>query len=178
MYHSTVFVNNLSPRVHWRWLWKIFQYHGRVVDVFIPRKRGVKARKFGFFCFENQVAASRAARMLNGASSTPGLSIQVRPKVGSSKTGPLRIESEVVQVQRRSYVQVLNGVNHELQYSEDQEVGKNSEKKVVDDSASLNSHDSDSVSLKSCLGVVDNEALHKLESCLVGLPEIIMKLAP
>ncbi|XVF14777.1 hypothetical protein REPUB_Repub09cG0090900 [Reevesia pubescens] len=34
----TVFVNNIPPKVHWRWLWRISQHHGQVLDVFISRK--------------------------------------------------------------------------------------------------------------------------------------------
>ncbi|XVF37363.1 hypothetical protein REPUB_Repub20aG0001600 [Reevesia pubescens] len=200
---ATVFVNNLPPRVHWRWLWKIFQNHGNVVDVFIPRNRGVKGRKFSFVRFVNQVTARRAVIMLNGSwlfdfqlgvnlarfnarsnylrrvkpSSELGSGAQVGQEIGISNTRPSMNESEAAQVQRRSYIQALNGINPEVQYrkvldvdgNSEKKVGDDSEKKDNDDSASLNSHDSGLIKLKSCLGVVDNEALHKLESYLVGV---------
>ncbi|MBA0677699.1 hypothetical protein Goari_019093 [Gossypium aridum] len=44
----TVFVNNLSARMHWRWLWKLFQYHGRVVDVFILSRKSRSGKKYDF----------------------------------------------------------------------------------------------------------------------------------
>ncbi|KAH1065635.1 hypothetical protein J1N35_030622 [Gossypium stocksii] len=44
----SVFVNNLPERMHWRWLQQLFGYHGRVMDVFIPKKRGAAGRRFGF----------------------------------------------------------------------------------------------------------------------------------
>ncbi|XVF20745.1 hypothetical protein REPUB_Repub12eG0029500 [Reevesia pubescens] len=64
---STVFVNNIRSRVHWRWLWRIFQNQGTVVDVFIPRKRSSRGRKFGFVRFVSKDDANRAVKMLNGA---------------------------------------------------------------------------------------------------------------
>ena len=47
----SVFVNNIPLCVHWRWLQKIFSHHGKVVDVFIPKKRNVGGKKFGFVRF-------------------------------------------------------------------------------------------------------------------------------
>ncbi|XVF31690.1 hypothetical protein REPUB_Repub17cG0013600 [Reevesia pubescens] len=34
-----VFVNNLSTKVHWRWVETVFQKFGRVVDVFFSQKK-------------------------------------------------------------------------------------------------------------------------------------------
>ncbi|XWS18540.1 hypothetical protein CRYUN_Cryun32bG0053600 [Craigia yunnanensis] len=43
----TVFVNNIPSKVHWRWLWRTFQHHGEILDVFIPRKRSKMGRMIG-----------------------------------------------------------------------------------------------------------------------------------
>ncbi|XVF38883.1 hypothetical protein REPUB_Repub20aG0141200 [Reevesia pubescens] len=64
---TTVFVNNIPTRVHWRWLWRIFENHGNVVDVFIPRKRNVRGKRFGFVRFAGRNEAVRAVTALNGA---------------------------------------------------------------------------------------------------------------
>ncbi|MBA0820299.1 hypothetical protein Gohar_019590 [Gossypium harknessii] len=37
--------------MHWRWLQQLFGYHGRIMDVFIPKKRGAAGRRFGFVSF-------------------------------------------------------------------------------------------------------------------------------
>ncbi|XVE95099.1 hypothetical protein REPUB_Repub02eG0067400 [Reevesia pubescens] len=63
----SVFVNNIPPRVHWRWLKQIFQHHGQVTDVFIPNKRSSSGRKFGFVRFSDVSDANMAVEKLNGA---------------------------------------------------------------------------------------------------------------
>ncbi|XVF28892.1 hypothetical protein REPUB_Repub15cG0072000 [Reevesia pubescens] len=62
-----VFVENVPERVHWRWLKKVFQNFGRVVDVFIPRKHSGSGKKFAFVRFEREIDANRARRNLEGA---------------------------------------------------------------------------------------------------------------
>ncbi|XVF35207.1 hypothetical protein REPUB_Repub18cG0125600 [Reevesia pubescens] len=64
---STVFVNHIPPRAHWRWLWNIFNHHGHVVDVFIPRKRSGMGHRFGFVRFGSKMDVANALRSLNGA---------------------------------------------------------------------------------------------------------------
>ncbi|XVF06622.1 hypothetical protein REPUB_Repub06bG0065400 [Reevesia pubescens] len=63
----TVFVNNLPPSVYRRWVWQIFFHHGKVVDVFIPKKKNVNGRCFGFVRFASRDDATRAVKNLNGA---------------------------------------------------------------------------------------------------------------
>ncbi|OMO50988.1 hypothetical protein CCACVL1_30086 [Corchorus capsularis] len=62
----TVFVNNIPPKVGWRWLRTVFQHFGKVVDAFIPSHRSRQGRKFGFVRFSNLYDARKAARNLNG----------------------------------------------------------------------------------------------------------------
>ncbi|XVF23547.1 hypothetical protein REPUB_Repub13aG0048100 [Reevesia pubescens] len=63
----SVFVSNIPQKVHWRWLWKIFANHGRVVDVFIPKNRnGVSGKRFGFVRFVHHEEALSMIRKLNG----------------------------------------------------------------------------------------------------------------
>ncbi|XVF38856.1 hypothetical protein REPUB_Repub20aG0138100 [Reevesia pubescens] len=62
----TVFVNNVPPKVHWRWLKRVFQRFGNVVDVFIPKKRNRMGSKMGFVRFQSVSEARNAQRQLNG----------------------------------------------------------------------------------------------------------------
>ncbi|KAL4301708.1 hypothetical protein GQ457_10G005450 [Hibiscus cannabinus] len=63
----TVFVGNLSPKVHWRFLKKLFQRFGRVLDVFIPRKSYLSGSNFGFVHFPSLREAETALFMFGGA---------------------------------------------------------------------------------------------------------------
>ncbi|KAL4352857.1 hypothetical protein GQ457_06G008930 [Hibiscus cannabinus] len=63
----TVFVGNLSPKVHWRFLKKLFQRFGRVLDVFIPRKSYLSGSNFGFVRFPSLREAETTVFMFNGA---------------------------------------------------------------------------------------------------------------
>ncbi|XVF24431.1 hypothetical protein REPUB_Repub13aG0127300 [Reevesia pubescens] len=56
----TVFVNNLPPKVHWRWVKTVFQKFGRVVNVFLPRKNSRNGHIFRFVRYASMVAAQRA----------------------------------------------------------------------------------------------------------------------
>ncbi|KAL4291731.1 hypothetical protein GQ457_14G023730 [Hibiscus cannabinus] len=62
----TLFVNNLSERLHWQGLWFAFGRHGEVTDAFIPRKRNKRGTRFGFVRFTNRRDADRAIERLNG----------------------------------------------------------------------------------------------------------------
>ncbi|KAK8652820.1 hypothetical protein V6N13_126843 [Hibiscus sabdariffa] len=63
----TVFVGNLSPKVHWRFLKKLFQRFGRVLDVFIPRKSDVSGSNFGFVRFPSLQEAENAVFIFDEA---------------------------------------------------------------------------------------------------------------
>ncbi|XVF19035.1 hypothetical protein REPUB_Repub11eG0075800 [Reevesia pubescens] len=62
----TVFVNNLPPKVHWRWVKTVFQKFGRVVDIFLPRKNSRNGHRFGFVRYVSIADAHRAQWNLNG----------------------------------------------------------------------------------------------------------------
>ncbi|KAK8331582.1 hypothetical protein V6Z11_A10G084700 [Gossypium hirsutum] len=62
----TVFVFNISVTVHWKGLWTLFSYHGKVVNAFIPEKTSRNGKRFGFVRFSNFLDAQRAISRLNG----------------------------------------------------------------------------------------------------------------
>ncbi|KAK8993580.1 hypothetical protein V6N11_033672 [Hibiscus sabdariffa] len=63
----SVFVGNLSPKVNWRHLKKLFQRFSQVLDVFIPKKTDVSGSKFGFIGFSTLREAETTAYMFGGA---------------------------------------------------------------------------------------------------------------
>ncbi|KAK8663515.1 hypothetical protein V6N13_083331 [Hibiscus sabdariffa] len=65
---TTVFVDNISPALHWQGLWHAFARHGNVVDAFIARKLSRGGRRFGFVRFEKKTDAWRVIERLNGFS--------------------------------------------------------------------------------------------------------------
>ncbi|TYJ13921.1 hypothetical protein E1A91_A10G083000v1, partial [Gossypium mustelinum] len=62
----TVFVFNISVTMHWKGLWTLFSYHGKVVNAFIPEKTSRNGKRFGFVRFSNFLDAQRAISRLNG----------------------------------------------------------------------------------------------------------------
>ncbi|KAH1063661.1 hypothetical protein J1N35_028648 [Gossypium stocksii] len=65
-YQITVFVLNISVTMHWKGLWTLFSYHSKVVDAFIPEKKGKCGKRFGFMRFNNFSYAQKAISRLNG----------------------------------------------------------------------------------------------------------------
>ncbi|XVF30699.1 hypothetical protein REPUB_Repub16aG0080600 [Reevesia pubescens] len=61
----TIFVN-LPEQVRWRWLERIFGRFGFAVDVFIPRKRSLRGKRFGFVRYGSIADARKAIWNLNG----------------------------------------------------------------------------------------------------------------
>ncbi|KAK8671907.1 hypothetical protein V6N13_038490 [Hibiscus sabdariffa] len=62
----TLYVDNISARLHWKGLWFAFGRHGDVEEAFIARKRNAKGRRFGFIRYRNRTDAVRATERLNG----------------------------------------------------------------------------------------------------------------
>ncbi|KAK8626240.1 hypothetical protein V6N13_133891 [Hibiscus sabdariffa] len=63
----SVFVGNLSTKVNWRYLKKLFQRYGRVLDVFIPKKTDLSGSKFGFVRSPSMREAETTLFMFEGA---------------------------------------------------------------------------------------------------------------
>ncbi|KAK8648974.1 hypothetical protein V6N13_129715 [Hibiscus sabdariffa] len=62
----TLFIENLSEKLHWQGLWFAFGRHGEVVDAFIARKRNCRGQRFGFVRYGKRLDVERAIRSLNG----------------------------------------------------------------------------------------------------------------
>ncbi|KAK5845666.1 uncharacterized protein LOC108481700 [Gossypium arboreum] len=65
-YQITMFVFNIPVTMHWKGLWTLFIYHGKVVDAFIPEKKRKCGKRFGFVRFINFLDAQRTISRLNG----------------------------------------------------------------------------------------------------------------
>ncbi|KAK8986304.1 hypothetical protein V6N11_013798 [Hibiscus sabdariffa] len=63
----SVYVGNLFPKVNWRYLKKLFQRFGSVLDAFIPQKKDLSGSNFGFVRFPTIREAETAVLMFGGA---------------------------------------------------------------------------------------------------------------
>ncbi|XVF29450.1 hypothetical protein REPUB_Repub15cG0122200 [Reevesia pubescens] len=178
----TVFVNNIPPKVHWRWLGRVFQWFGNVVDVYIPKKRNNRGSKFGFVRFETVVEARRAQWNLNGVwlidhkisvnlarfssrqnywrKTLTSKSIASEKEEGKEVTK----ESSHNQEKRKSYRQALNVVN--IVVRREEEEATVSREQVVDGNSGLVAKGSEAGSVSR--GVVSLENLHWLETSAIG----------
>ncbi|KAL4335009.1 hypothetical protein GQ457_07G010330 [Hibiscus cannabinus] len=62
----TLFVHNIADRLYWKGVWQVFDRHGVVVDVFIPRCRSRAGRRFGFVRMASKEDADRVIERFNG----------------------------------------------------------------------------------------------------------------
>lgn len=62
-----VFVNNIPTRIYSRYLKRVFQQFGKLVDVYIVKKRTKYGGIFGFVRFERSIDAQRTVSRLNVA---------------------------------------------------------------------------------------------------------------
>ncbi|XVF09643.1 hypothetical protein REPUB_Repub07fG0111900 [Reevesia pubescens] len=193
---TSVFVKNIPKKVHWRWLWKIFENHGKVVDVFIPRKRSGLGKRYGFVYFAFRPAALTAITRLNGAwllNSRIGVNIarfrgrtSYWRKISTSKK-PANVSSFV---QVASTSGISNSIPTEKVVFDPLPV-KTSEKAdgmlnktylealntaVHPDSSnclpcspSKSTMQASVPHIKSCSGIIENETLHLLENCVIAV---------
>ncbi|MFQ6652893.1 hypothetical protein Gotur_024554 [Gossypium turneri] len=62
----SVYASNHPSCFHWKGPWKISEFHGKVLDAFIPKKRHRKGLRFGLVRFASIVDDNRAISKLNG----------------------------------------------------------------------------------------------------------------
>ncbi|KAL4334695.1 hypothetical protein GQ457_07G010410 [Hibiscus cannabinus] len=62
----TLFVSNIADQLHWQGVWQVFDRHGEVVDVFIPRRRSRTGERFGFVRMAVQAEAEQVVERLHG----------------------------------------------------------------------------------------------------------------
>ncbi|KAH1040220.1 hypothetical protein J1N35_041963 [Gossypium stocksii] len=61
----TVFIYNIPDSMHWKGLWALFNFHGNVLDAFIPAKRIMEGKRFEFVRFDNMDDAQREIARLD-----------------------------------------------------------------------------------------------------------------
>ncbi|XVF04593.1 hypothetical protein REPUB_Repub05bG0097600 [Reevesia pubescens] len=190
----SVFVNNIPQKVYWRWLWTIFEHHGKVVDVFIPRKRSGLGKRYGFVRFASCPAALTAIRRLNGAWLLNSR-IDVNIARFRGRTSYWRkVSTNTKPANASSSVQVISttGISNSLQaekVASDPPLDKTSKNTdstpnktylealttaaLPDTTNCLPCSPSKSMNqtfvpyIKSCSGVVENEMLHLLDNCVI-----------
>ncbi|KAL4369232.1 hypothetical protein GQ457_05G026620 [Hibiscus cannabinus] len=62
----TLFVSNIADRLHWQRVWQVFDWHGEVVDVFVPARKSKAGERFGFVQMASREAADRVIERLHG----------------------------------------------------------------------------------------------------------------
>ncbi|KAL4346648.1 hypothetical protein GQ457_17G018690 [Hibiscus cannabinus] len=62
----TVFVLNLPWNLHWKGVWQVFDRHGVVIDIFIPKKVAVDGSRFGFVHMQSKEDADRVIERFDG----------------------------------------------------------------------------------------------------------------
>ncbi|KAL4366696.1 hypothetical protein GQ457_05G034330 [Hibiscus cannabinus] len=145
---TTVFVSNLPPRLHWQGLWFAFARYGDVIDAFIPAKKSKTGFRYGFVRFLKLEDAERAISHLSGS-----------VLYGNRLNASLARFSD--KLEDRKSKQMKNNVlkNEEASKIISRTVGN----------MSSDSQDSQmKPRLKRVLGHVEEEALKKLEKCLIG----------
>ncbi|KAK8576933.1 hypothetical protein V6N13_121932 [Hibiscus sabdariffa] len=63
---TTLFVENIPEKMHWKRLWFSFARHGDVVNAYIARKLSRGGKRFGFVRMKEKVDADRAIERLHG----------------------------------------------------------------------------------------------------------------
>ncbi|KAL4347234.1 hypothetical protein GQ457_17G021110 [Hibiscus cannabinus] len=142
---TTVFVSNLPPRLHWKGLWFAFARYGDVIDAFIPAKKSKTGFRYDFVRFFSLEDAERAIAHLNGS-----LLYGSRLKAGLARFSDKLEDRKSKQI--KSNV-LING-----------EASKNISRSV---DSQLKPR------LKRVLGLVEEEALKKLEKCLISTMETL-----
>ncbi|KAL4348833.1 hypothetical protein GQ457_17G003060 [Hibiscus cannabinus] len=146
--------NNFKPLfsfrtcLHWQGLWFSFARHGEVIDAFIPVKKSKKGIRFGFVQFVNLEDAEKAIAQMNGS-----VLYGCRLTVSLARFWD--------NLEDRKNKQVKNRV------SKNGESSKNQSKCIGE----MSSDSRDSLKkpcLKRIMGHVEDEALRKLERCLIG----------
>ncbi|KAL4348848.1 hypothetical protein GQ457_17G012120 [Hibiscus cannabinus] len=90
----TLFVHNIADRLHWKGVWQVFDRHGVVVDVFIPRRRSRAGRRFGFVHMASKEDVDRVIERLNGFwlyGARVSVSLAIR---GANKVSPTHSRSQ------------------------------------------------------------------------------------
>ncbi|KAK8675404.1 hypothetical protein V6N13_033471 [Hibiscus sabdariffa] len=156
---TTIFIHNLPEKMHWKGLWATFGHHGDVIDAFIPTKRSIRGRKFGFVRYASKTDADRAIARLNGF-----------------RLFGYRIEVSIAKFESRtSYWKKVNrGQTSEARYQKvpvKTQMEQRGPKGAQSDSehSTWQDHSSQEVKTrKKVTGHVEEETLWKLQSSLVG----------
>ncbi|KAK8648313.1 hypothetical protein V6N13_129070 [Hibiscus sabdariffa] len=144
---TTVFVSNLPPRLHWKGLWFAFARYGEVIDAFIPTKKSKTGFRYDFVRFLSLEDADRTILHLNGS-----------VLYGNRLNASLARFSDNLEDRKSKQMK-----NNELR---NRETRKNLNIRVAE-SSSVSPDTLTQPRLKRVLGHVDEEALKKLEKCLI-----------
>ncbi|KAL4295855.1 hypothetical protein GQ457_12G032140 [Hibiscus cannabinus] len=168
---STLFVCNISEKLHWKCLWAAFGHHGDVIDAFIPKKKTRNGKRFGFVRFATREDADQAMARLNGFVLF-GSKIEVSfsryeqrtsywKKVSRIDTGETKKDNLLKSKIRHIKKTMKMNVDIDLEGA----ILSNVPSRVVVESRK---NPSKGLEIPKVRGSVDEEALWKLQQCFVG----------
>ncbi|KAK5776169.1 hypothetical protein PVK06_044128 [Gossypium arboreum] len=143
----TVYVDNIPDSIHWKGLRALFNFHGNVLDAFIPVKRSKEGKRFGFVRFAKLEDAQRAIARLDGFVML-GKKIWVKMARFNSNS----------KVWKKIHA---NEASRHRQASQSRETGYQKEDWGTLEGKELNNS-------KVVVGHIKNEQLWKLQCCLIG----------
>ncbi|KAK8510658.1 hypothetical protein V6N12_055585 [Hibiscus sabdariffa] len=184
----SVFVDNVSKRIHQKALWEAFQVYGSVVDVYIAlrnQKRKNKAATFAFVRFKSDREAAMVIERGNGRI-MDGFKIVVRAAKENHRSSPVRageVDPVKLFVKNKkqkinfatlkdtiSYKEVLLGANKDF---EDFEVEGRVNRSMVQ--ASLSNKGSCETEVMVVKSWPPQPVINEMSSCLIAIPKEEMK---
>ncbi|KAL4325630.1 hypothetical protein GQ457_11G000690 [Hibiscus cannabinus] len=171
----SVYVGNLSSKVKWRDLKQLFQRFGQVLDVFIPKKTDASGSNFGFVRFPSKREAEMAVFMFEGAW-VVDRRIQVnlarfRCRSNYWRRKQLK-DADCVATLQNYRTQGFDPESRRVEEDgckEPVEAMSPTKARVVsEEAAGGDSRKSSFGCLKKITGHVDDEALRRLEKCVIG----------
>ncbi|KAK8626683.1 hypothetical protein V6N13_134316 [Hibiscus sabdariffa] len=147
----SLFVENLSERLHWMGLWHSFARHGDVVNVYIARKRTRGGKRFRFVRMKNMEEAYRAIERLHG----------------------FHLYGSKLLVKVASKSSVWMGSSKDRFYTERvKQYGRRVKDSLEDVSVEERTYPKPT-NTKRFIGHIENEELWQLRKCLVGVMESV-----
>ncbi|KAK8595535.1 hypothetical protein V6N13_016902 [Hibiscus sabdariffa] len=138
--------------MHCKGLWATFAHHGEVIDAFIPRKHSRNGRKFGFVRYSSRVDIVRSISRLNGF-----------------RLYGFRISVSFAKFKvRTSFWRKVNHGKQEASKSTGNTQKIQSNNNLLDTKHTPFLSLSEEEPRRRIVGFVDEEALRKLQSSLIG----------
>ncbi|KAL4347102.1 hypothetical protein GQ457_17G020660 [Hibiscus cannabinus] len=168
-----IFVGNLPWQLHWKGVWQVFDRHGVVVDVFVPKRCARDGSRFGFVRLKSKEDAIQIIERLNGFR-LYGSVIRIAMAYGNGRSSFWRkkrssevVEKQGIESQRPMLMEEVSTkmAQSNQQTEQEGEVEETTQQKE---------------NIRVITGFVDDEKLELLSRCALGFcrkPQQIIDLA-